>query len=182
MPFLWPSTSTLVLRTAASGISAILRNMSSTVISADSCHPLTAILPALVSMDRTILPGWRSAISSSQSGSLTALVPRTILSAPAATRSSMTAASLMPPPISAGTSNSLIILLKTTRLSSLPKAPSRSTRCRYSAPLSIHMPATETGSGMTICWLPGTPPTSWTTLWSMTSTAGMILTGTPLRT
>lgn len=176
MPSRRPSTSTLVFRTPASGRPWILSNISSTVAEAASCHPLTAILPALVSIERTILPGWRSAISASHSGSLTALVPTTTRSAPAATSSSTASVERIPPPISAGTPASSTTLLNTGMLPSLPNAASRSTRCRYSAPLSTHMRATETGSGMTICWLPGTPPTSCTTWWSMTSTAGMTIT------
>ena len=181
MPFLWPSTSTLVFRTAARGRSSMRSNMSWTVSSAASCHPLTAMRPPLVSIESTILSGNSSAISASQSGSLTAFVPTMTRSIPAHTRSSTVSLDLIPPPISTGTPHSSAILLKTGRLPSFPKAPSRSTRWRYLAPFSIHISATETGSGMTICWLPGTPPTSWTTWWSITSTAGMTLISGPPR-
>ncbi len=85
IPLLWPSTATLVLSTALTGRSRITLNIVVTPIGDDSRHPLTITSLPRVSSESTIWSGNMSAISASQSGSFTALVPRTTKSAPADT-------------------------------------------------------------------------------------------------
>ncbi len=81
----------------------MILNICSTVTEADSCHPFTTILFPRVSIASAIRPGYLSAIRSSHSGSLIALVPSTTLSTPALIRASTVSSDLIPPPASTGT-------------------------------------------------------------------------------
>ena len=114
------------------------KESSKEVISAPevSVHPLTATLVPLTSAPRTILSGPYSRNKDlNKSGSLTAIVPKTTLEAPASRIASTSPRVLIPPPHSISVPWTEDSSFKVSRLTGKPDfAPSRSTACTRVSP------------------------------------------------